>query len=123
MNRNLLIVEDDPSLRKLYEAEFADEGYRVKGVASGEEAMASIRSQPPDVVVLDIRLGSANGLDILRRVLQERPEIAVVLNSAYPAYKQNFASWSADGYVVKSSDLGELKAAVSGALTRRKPAA
>ena len=47
----------------------------------------------------------------------------MILNSAYPGFKQNFASWSADRYVVKSSDLRELKEAVAGALQRRAAAA
>jgi two-component system, response regulator, stage 0 sporulation protein F len=119
----LLIVEDDVSLRKLYEAEFTEEGYAVSAVASGEEAMERLRATSPDVLILDIRLGGMDGLDVLRRVLQERPEVAVVLNSAYPSYKQSFASWSADGYVIKSSDLTELKQVVGAAVARRCAAA
>ena len=116
---SLLIVEDDASLRKLYESEFADDGYEVMSVASGEEALERLRSSPPEAVVLDIRLGGMDGLDVLRRILDSRPAVAVILNSAYPSYKQSFASWSADGYVVKSSDLTELKATVAAALARR----
>lgn len=121
--RRLLIVEDDTSLRKLYEAEFREEGYEVTSVASGEEAMEEIQASPPEAVVLDIRLSGVDGLTILRELLQDKPGIAVVLNSAYPSYKQSFASWSADGYVVKSSDLTELKKAVASALERRSQAA
>ncbi len=120
---SLLIVEDDASLRKLYESEFADDGYEVMSVASGEEALERLRSSPPEAVVLDIRLGGMDGLDVLRRILDSRPAVAVILNSAYPSYKQSFASWSADGYVVKSSDLTELKATVAAALARRSVAA
>ncbi len=121
--RKLLIVEDDTSLRKLYESEFREEGYEVTSVASGEEAMEHIQAAPPEAVVLDIRLSGIDGLTILRELLQDKPGIAVVLNSAYPSYKQSFASWSADGYVVKSSDLTELKQAVASALERRAQAA
>lgn len=120
---HLLVVEDDPSLRALYEAELAEEGYRVATAESGEAALERVRKQAPDVIVLDVRLPGANGLDVLRQVLHESPEVAVVLNSAYPAYKADFASWSADGYVVKSSDLTELKEAIASALERRRKAA
>lgn len=119
----LLIVDDDSSLRRLYEAEFTEAGYQVEAVASGEEALSRLRQDAPDAVVLDIRLGGMNGLDVLRRILEQRPGVAVVLNSAYPGYKQNFASWSADGYVVKSSDLSELKTVLARALSRRAHAA
>jgi DNA-binding response OmpR family regulator len=120
---HLLVVEDDPSLRRLYESEFTDEGYLVTGVASGEEALEKLRDDPPQAVVLDIRLSGMNGLDVLRSILHDKPGIAVVLNSAYPTYKQDFASWSADGYVVKSSDITELKTAVAAALKHRRAAA
>jgi len=119
----LLIVEDDASLRRLYVSEFTEDGYAVTAVSSGEEAIERLRSSPPEAVVLDIRLGGMDGLDVLRRILEDRPEVAVVLNSAYPSYKQSFASWSADGYVVKSSDLSELKNTVAAALARRCHAA
>ena len=115
----LLIVEDDPSLRLLYQEEFQDEGYKVYVAASGEEAVKQFRSHPVDGVVLDIRLGGMNGLDVMRNLLEHRADLAVVLNSAYSTYKTDFASWSADGYVVKSSDISELKTAVSDALQRR----
>ena len=121
--KRVLIVDDDASLRKLYEDEFREEGYAVSSVASGEEAVEQIRTVSPAAVVLDIRLGGMNGLDVLRTVLLDRPDVAVVLNSAYPTYKQHFASWSADGYVVKSSDLSELKTAVAAALQHRARAA
>lgn len=119
----ILIVEDDPSLRQLYEAEFLEEGYTVATVDSGEEAVESVRQSPPDAVVLDIRLPGMNGLEVLRGLLERHPGVAVVLNSAYPSYKSDFSCWSADGYVVKSSDTRELKEAVGHALHRRGKAA
>ena len=115
----LLIVEDDPSLRLLYKEEFQEEGYKVYVAASAEEAVKQFRNHPVDGVVLDIRLGGIDGLEVLRSLLEHKADLAVVLNSAYSTYKSDFASWSADRYVVKSSDIGELKTAVSDALLRR----
>ena len=115
----LLIVEDDPSLRLLYQEEFEDEGYRVHVAASGEEAIQEFRRNPIDGVILDIRLGGMDGLEVLSNFLEHRADLAVVLNTAYTAFMSDFASWSADHYVVKSSDLTELKAAVRDALLQR----
>ncbi len=123
MPKRLLVVEDDLSLRRLYCAEFEDDGYAVRSVGSGEAALDEVAVSPPDVVVLDVHLPGANGLETLRTLLERHPEMRVVLNSAYPGYKADFASWSADGYVVKSSDLSELKAAVAGATGRGARAA
>jgi DNA-binding response OmpR family regulator len=55
----------------------------------------------------------------MRRMLSSGEDVAVVVNSAYASFKSDFASWSADRYVVKSSDLTELKAAVREVLARR----
>lgn len=115
----LLIVEDDPSLRLLYQEEFREEGYKVYVASSGEEAIRQFRSHPVDGIVLDIRLGGMDGLEVLRNLLEHKADLAVVLNSAYTTYKSDFTSWSADRFVVKSSDISELKTAVSEALLRR----
>lgn len=121
--QKLLIVEDDPSLRRLYEAEFREEGYDVRTAGSAEDALQEVYETPPDAVVLDIRLPGKNGLELLRDLLVSRPQTAVVLNSAYPSYKSDFACWSADGYVVKSSDTSELKETIAQALRMRQRAA
>lgn len=121
--RRLLIVEDDASLRTLYETEFREEGYEVALAATGQDALERVAEHAPDVIVLDIHLPGRNGLEVLRALLERHPEIAVILNSAYPGYKADFACWSADGYVVKSSDLRELKGAVEASLERRNKAA
>jgi DNA-binding response OmpR family regulator len=117
--QRLLIVEDDPNLRLLYEDEFAEDGYAVTLAASGEEAIEAIRKQSIDVVILDIQLGGIDGLETMRRILARRQDIAVVVNSAYASFKSDFASWSADRYVVKSSDMKELKQAVREAVALR----
>ena len=110
--KHLLIVEDDPNLRLLYEDEFQEEGYHVLLASSGEEALDRVLACEIDAVILDIRLGGMDGLETMRRILSVRPGAALILNSAYASFKADFASWLADQYVVKSSDMEELKDAV-----------
>lgn len=117
--RKLLIVEDDPNLRLLYEEEFREEGYEVMLAATGEEAIDSLRRRRVDAVILDIQLGGIDGLETMRRMLSAGEGVAIVVNSAYASFKSDFTSWSADRYVVKSSDLTELKTAVREVLARR----
>lgn len=116
--QTLLIVEDDANLRLLYAEEFREEGYHVLTAASGEEALEIARRSRVEGVVLDIRLGGIDGLEVMRRLLDISPDTAVVLNSAYPVFKSDFASWGAEHYVVKSSNLLELKQAVHDAMFR-----
>ena len=105
----LLVVDDEKNIRKLYETELGREGYEVTTVESAEEALSLMEQELPDLVVLDIRLEGMDGIDCLRTLMEKRRDLPVILNSAYSTYKQDFASWMADAYVVKSSDLTELK--------------
>lgn len=108
----VLIVDDEPSLRLLYERDLAADGHEVVSAASAPEALSRIESERPDLVVLDIRMPGMDGLDALSRILERHPKLPVVLNSAFSCYKDNFMSWSADAYVVKSSDTTELRTTV-----------
>ncbi len=118
----ILIVDDEPAIRALYEEEFGDEGYEVKVAASGEEALAVLDSFAPDVVTLDIKMpGGMDGIEALRRIKAQRPALPVILCTAYPHYKASFGTWASDAYVVKSADLRELKATVQQALERGAP--
>ena len=115
----VLVVDDEKNIRKLYETELKREGYDVLTAESGEEALEVIEKESVDLVVLDIRLEGMDGIDCLRTIMERRRDLPVVLNSAYSTYKQDFASWMADAYVVKSSDLTELKDKVKEVLIAR----
>lgn len=112
----ILIVDDEPSIGTLYAEEFEDEGYDVKTAASGEEALAVIDAFAPDVVTLDIKMPGMDGIATLRRIKERHRALPVILCTAYDEYKADFGSWACDAYIVKSSDLAELKLAVRRAL-------
>ena len=115
----LLVVDDEKNVRKLYETELKREGYDVTSVESAEDALEAIAEDTPDLVVLDIRLDGMDGIDCLRTIMEKRRDLPVILNSAYSTYKQDFASWMADAYVVKSADLTELKDKIKEVLQAR----
>lgn len=64
----ILVVEDEQDILELVAYTLTKEGYQVKGVVTGEEAMISIGSQPPDLVVLDLMLPGMDGFEICRRL-------------------------------------------------------
>ena len=104
----ILLVEDDPRVRKLYQLELEEAGCAVRATADVSEARRLTEVWHPDCVVMDIQLGEDNGLSLLRRLLERRPGMRAVLLSAYPGYQDDFASWLADAFVLKSSDPAEL---------------
>ncbi len=105
----ILIVDDEKNILKLYEREFSQEGYSVITAGSGVEALQKLESQAVDLVIMDIRMPELDGLETLKRVMESPSRPPIILNSAYTSYKDNFLTWAAAAYVVKSSDVAELK--------------
>ena len=80
------------------------------------------RSSPKsdyDLVVLDIKLKNESGLDLLQKIVKERHDMPVILCTAFSCYKDDFSTWLADGYVVKSSDTQELKDEIKRVLAKK----
>lgn len=116
--KTILLVEDDLNQRNLYEEELIEEGYRVITASDGRTALKTIREESPDLVIMDINMPVMDGLDALSQMMEHDSHIPVIINSAYASYKDSFSSWSADAYIVKSSDLTELKQTVQKLLSR-----
>jgi DNA-binding response OmpR family regulator len=110
--KTILVVDDEKNLRLFYEKELADEGYRVLLAADAREALECLKSVRPDLVVLDIKMPGMDGLEALGRIVSQDNSIRVILNSAFSSYRDSFMSWAADAYLIKSSDITELKAKV-----------
>jgi len=62
-----------------------------------------------DLVILDIIMPVMDGMEALGRILGKKRKIPIILHTSYSHYKEDFMSWAADAYVIKSSDLIELK--------------
>jgi DNA-binding response OmpR family regulator len=110
--KKILVVEDDESQRLLYHDEFAEAGYEVVLAANGREALKQLGMAKPDLIILDIVMPVMDGMETLGRIIREHRDVPIILNTAYSSYRDDFMSWGADAYVVKSADLGELKAKV-----------
>lgn len=105
----ILIVDDEVNVRKLYSEELESEGYSALSASTIDEAIGIMENEHPDLIVLDIKLGEESGIDCLLKIVEYRKDLPVIINSAYSVYKDNFQTWAADAYIVKSMDLGPLK--------------
>lgn len=116
----ILLVEDDDHQQLLFEEELKEEGYDVVVASSGQQALEIVDRVEPDLVILDIAMPGMDGIEALGRLLSKNNQLPVILHTAYATYKDNFMTWSADAYVVKSSDLSELKAEVARVIAKRR---
>lgn len=115
--RRLLIVDDDPTIRRVLALNFEDAGYEVTVASDGDEATQLARSLHPDVMILDVMMPGSDGYTVLRalRTSPQTDDIPVVLLSAKASDAEVFAGWQAgaDSYVTKPFEVEEVLQLVS----------
>ena len=119
MNK-ILVVDDDQGVQMLYAGELSDEGYDVVTCGDESRLMELIKEEHPDLVVMDMKLVKHAGIDLLQDIRNAFDHLPVILCTTYPSLRHHWKSLVADGYALKSSDLGELKLKIGEALDKRK---
>jgi len=115
----ILVVDDEVTLCALFAEELSEEGYEVVFTSECRGLMEMIEQSAPDLILLDIRMGQYDGLDLLQNIRNVYYNMPVILFSAYSSFKYDLKSIAADSYVVKSADLTELKKKINMALEAR----
>ncbi|MBM4141086.1 MAG: response regulator [Nitrospira sp.] len=113
----ILVVDDDEHILRLYKDELSEEGYEVVLAVNGQEALELFHKEDPDLVTLDIRLPDIDGIQLLRQMKEKKPRLPIIMSTAYD-YRDDFSIWASEAYIVKSSDLNELKATIKRLLGR-----
>jgi DNA-binding response OmpR family regulator len=106
--KNVLVVDDEKSLCELYKAELQDRGYSVLVANDGKQALTMAQANQVDLIVLDIKMPGMDGIEVLQKLVGKDRGVPVILNTAYHQFREDFKTWNADAYVLKSSDIGEL---------------
>ena len=114
MTWQVLLVEDEPSVREAFALRLSDQGYVVQTADSGEEALGLLRSFEPDILVLDLVMPNLSGLDVLARVKQTWPQLLVILLTARGTVKDavEATKLGAFDFVAKSIDMEDLQHAL-----------
>lgn len=115
MTWQLLLVEDEASVREAFALRLSDHGYMVQTASSGEEALGLLRTAEPDILVLDLVMPNLTGLDVLARVKQTSPNLLVILVTARGTVKDavEATKLGAFDFVAKSIDMEDLLHALS----------
>ena len=116
----ILLVDDETNIRLFYKEVLCEEGYEVLEAESGKESFDILRREPIDLVLLDIKLRSESGLDVLQNLTKEFPNLPVVLCTAYSSFQDDYISWLAEAYIVKSTDTEELLKEIKRVLNKKR---
>ncbi|MBK0391704.1 sigma 54-interacting transcriptional regulator [Ramlibacter algicola] len=117
----VLVVDDEPDLRTLYELTLLREGYRVDAAATLEDGWQQLQDRPFDVVITDMRLPDGMGLELLQRMqAQQRPERCIVM-TAYGSAENAVEALKAGAfdYLTKPVDLRQFRNVVASAILER----
>ena len=118
----ILIVDDDESIRRMLAAVLARDGFQTSTAGSGEEGLAVFRAQSPDIVLMDIRMPGLSGIEAMSAMLELRPGATVILMTAYAdldtavrAIKNGVFD-----FVIKPFDLAEIGLLINRAFQMRE---
>jgi two-component system, OmpR family, KDP operon response regulator KdpE len=116
----ILVVDDEPEIRRALSTGLGYHGFEVHTVASGEEGLKQLAAWRPDVVLLDLGLPGVDGFEVLRR-MQAQGRAAVIVVSVMPGERDKVRALDAgaDDYVVKPFGMEELLARIRAVLRRQ----
>ncbi|MCM8808821.1 MAG: response regulator [Candidatus Omnitrophica bacterium] len=117
--KKILLVEDEENERILYKEELEREGFIVICCENGSHAIKLIEKDDFDLLVLDIKMPQMDGIETLGKILTKKRNIPIIIYTAYPQYKEQFLTWAADEYIIKSADLTNLKEKVKSVLNKK----
>jgi two-component system KDP operon response regulator KdpE len=117
---SVVLIEDEPQIRRFLRAALTGHGYRLFEAGSGEDGLIEAATRQPDLVILDLGLPDLDGLGVLAR-LREWTSVPVIVLSARGQERDKIAALDggADDYVSKPFSVGELLARMRAALRRR----
>lgn len=118
----IVIIDDEKSLLDLLSRVFAKEGYKVQATTSASRAIEIIENEDLDLLISDIRLPEISGMEILKRCREVRPDVPVIMITAYGNMKQAIEAlkMGALDYIIKPFDIEELKITVAKGLEKRR---
>jgi len=113
----VLVVDDEPLIRQSLRAALQQEGFSAELAGSGAEAWERFRRDRPDIVLLDLMLGDADGLELLKRMKQEAPDTKIIIVTAHGSIQSAVTAMKQGAYdfIKKPFDLAEITATVGNA--------
>jgi nitrogen regulation protein NR(I) len=120
--KQVLIVDDEPNLRKILSAQLTRDGYDVLTAEDGDQGLQQLREHHIDLVITDLKMPKVDGMTLLRRALEEEPELPVVMVTAHGTIDTAVEALKSGAFdfVTKPFDKDEVRQIVSKALKTRE---
>ncbi len=115
---NILIIDDDDPLRKSFEKLLNEEGYTVFSAPSGELGLKKVQENPPDVVVLDMKLPGMNGMEVYKKINAIDPKLPAIIMTAFGTTETAIEATKlgAFDYILKPFDVPDMLTTISQAM-------
>ncbi len=105
-NKKILLIEDDPSQRMMYDLEFSNFGYKLDMASGGKEGIRVSKEIKPDLILLDLVMNDMDGLDVLKEIKSQKyakdTKIVVMTNLTKKGLEKECKSSGAYDYIIKS---------------------
>ncbi len=113
--KRILVVDDDESLRWVTQAQLQQSGYNVAAAENGASALGQIRTASPDLVITDLKMPGMSGLDLLKEIRADHPEIIVIMVTAFGTVETAVEAMKAGAYdyITKPVNMDELRLIVN----------
>ncbi len=119
--QHVLLVEDDPEQRDLYQLVLEPLGYHLRVAADAESALVVLEQTPIDLVLTDWMLTGMEGTALIAKIHQSYPNVKTLLMSTYSHVNEAADAVGADGWYRKGSDIFRLRTVVTKVLEERSP--
>lgn len=119
-NQSILVVDDEPGIRLYLKRLLSNGGFTVRTAADGDEAVASLEAEPPDLVILDVMVGGRDGYEICEAIkknpAQARIKVVMLSAKSRSIEIEKGMALGADAYLTKPFSMDELRDTVRGLL-------
>lgn len=118
--RSILVADDEEVFRFLLSNELIQAGYSVSQVGDGEEAITYLQKHTPDLVLLDIKMPSKDGIEVLKHIKEHHPGVKVIMITGFATLKHAMESkeHGAIDFITKPFNISDVLATIEGALKR-----
>ena len=118
----VLVVDDERAMREFLKVLLEKQGHSVITTADGEQALQVVATQPPDLVITDVRMPKVDGIGLLAGIREQHPHLPVILITAYASSDSTIQAMQlgADDYITKPFRIDEIRLVVEKAMARRE---